>query len=169
MAYKTILRVLSLMLAFVILLFCFAACSDKKEEEETTAAPIIGDFVPPPFDETAEVGKPTVPDPKEMGYTSFDAHAFKVTICCEITFSGNNADLYFTNPEENNVWLKLRVINASGEVVAETGLIRPGEYIKTVRFSKIPSSGEKITLKAMAYEPQSYYSVGAAPITTIVR
>jgi len=39
----------------------------------------MGEFTPPPFDSTAVVGTPTVPD--NLGWQELDAQVYKVGIC----------------------------------------------------------------------------------------
>lgn len=126
--------------------------------------PQIGAFTPPPFDAAAQVGIPTVPD--GLGYSELDCEAYKVSLCGRLTAQG---DLWLTNPESNQVWLKVRVLDGSGNILGETGLVRPGEYIQTVTLTAIPKAGTPITLKIMAYEPDTYYSAGAVSLNTTFR
>jgi len=120
-----------------------------------------GEFTPPPFDSAAVVGTPTVPD--GLGYNELDCQAYKVSLCGKLNADGN---IYLTNPESNEVWLKVRILDAKGSILGETGLVRPGEYVRTVELTTIPKSGTPITLKIMAYEPDTYFSAGAASLNT---
>ena len=79
------------------------------------------------------------------------------------------ADVYFTNSEKFDVWLKLRVLTADGTLLGETGLIRPGEYVKSVSLTSEVEDGTAIKLKIMAYEPDTYYSAGSITLNTILR
>lgn len=79
------------------------------------------------------------------------------------------ADVYFTNSEKFDVWLKLRVLTADGTLLGETGLIRPGEYVKSVSLTSEVEDGTAIKLKIMAYEPDTYYSAGSVTLNTILR
>ena len=121
----------------------------------------MGEFTPPPFDSSAIVGTPAVPD--GLGYNELDCQVYKVSLCGKLNASG---DIWLTNPESNEVWLKVRVLDEKGNIVGETGLVRPGEYVQTVELTTIPKSGTPITLKIMAYEPETYYSAGAASLNT---
>ena len=120
-----------------------------------------GEFTPPPFDSTAVVGTPTVPD--GLGYSELDCQVYKVSLCGKLNADGN---IWLTNPESNEVWLKVRILDVGGNILGETGLVRPGEYVQTVALTTIPKSGTPITLKIMAYEPDTYYSAGAASLNT---
>ena len=64
------------------------------------------------------------------------------------------------------MWLKVRVLNSDGNILGESGLIRPGEYVQSVALQTIPSSGSAVALKIMAYEPETYYSAGTVTLTT---
>lgn len=124
------------------------------------------DFTPPSFDPSAVQGVPDVPD--GLGYGELDAKAFKASVCGAVILNGDTADVWLTNPEENTVWLKLRVSDAQGNTLGETGLIKPGEYVQSVAFSTPPEDGGAVTLKLMAYEPETYYSGGSISLKTTV-
>ena len=56
-----------------------------------------------------------------------------------------------------------------GNILGETGLIRPGEYVKTITFDKkVPKVGDEITMKIMGYQPETYYSAGAVNLGTTI-
>lgn len=124
-------------------------------------------FTPPIFDENAVQGTPDVPE--NLGWSEVDAQVYKASICGVVTVEDGKADVWFTNPENNTVWLKLRVLDANGNTLGETGLIRPGEYVQSVVFETTPKNGDSIGLKLMAYEPETYYSAGSATLNTTVK
>jgi hypothetical protein len=127
------------------------------------------EFIPPKFDEQAEKGKPTVAE--EMGYLEVykEGMSFNAFVCGEVNIIDGKADIYFTNPEKNTLWMKLRIFDEKGNVIAETGLIKPDEYLKTVSFDKIPSNNSMIIMKIMSYEPDTYYSGGAVSLSTVAK
>jgi len=137
---------------------------DKKVEPNTQA-----EFVPPEFDELAVDGKPIVPD--GMGYLEVykEGMSFNSFVCGEVNIVDGKADIYFTNPEKNTLWMKLRVFDEKGNIIAETGLIKPNEYVKTVNFDTIPQNNSKIFMKIMTYEPNTYYSGGAVTLNTVAK
>ncbi len=124
-------------------------------------------FTPPTFDENAVQGTPNVPE--NLGWSEVDAQVYKASICGILTVEDGRADVWFTNPENNTVWLKLRLLDANGDTLGETGLIRPGEYVQSVVFETIPEVGDSIGLKLMAYEPETYYSAGSVTLNTTVK
>ena len=125
------------------------------------------EFVPPAFESAAEAGMPTVMD---SSWTQLhrDGMDFSAHLCGKLTLNRKAADVYFTNDSGNTVWLKLRILDENDQILAETGLLKPDEYVKTVHFTKIPQPGDIIKLKIMAYEPETYYSAGAVTLYTTV-
>lgn len=124
-------------------------------------------FTPPPFDEAAQTGTPEVPD--ALGWSELDAKAFKASVCGVFAPEDGKADVYLTNPETNTVWLKLRVLDDKGNTIGETGLIKPGQYVQAIPLTATPKPGTTVTLKLMAYEPETYHSAGTVALNTTVR
>ena len=127
---------------------------------------VMGEFTPPPFDSSAVVGTPAVPD--GLGWQELDAQAYMVGICGKFIPNGNTADIWLTNPVSNTVWLKVRVLDENGNTLGETGLIKPGEYVQSVTLDTVPKTGKPIVLKIMAYQPDTYYSEGAVSLNTTI-
>lgn len=144
-------------------------------------------FTPPPFEENAQQGEPEAP--QELGYSLLDAQEYEVGICGAPVMEDGSAVLYLSNPASNTVWLKVRILDESGQMLGESGLLKPGEYVEAVELINIPetdalernagtSEDEKgepsagqtgdiaVVLKIMAYEPDTYYSAGAASLST---
>lgn len=126
------------------------------------------EFVPPSLDNGAVQGTPDVPEERIKSYLPIykEGMTFKAHICGEVIIENGSADVYFTNPAENKLLMKLRVFDSQNNVIAETGLIKPGEYLRSVSFDDIPQNGEDIIIKIMTYEPDTYYSGGAVPLKT---
>lgn len=127
---------------------------------------IRGEFVPPDFAADAQQGIPEVPE--ELGWFTPQAEglALKVSLCGEVIVRDGKADIYFTNHEENEDWMLVRIFDEDGAILAQTGMIRPGEYIRTIEFDTVPKDGQIIIYKVMAYEPETYYSTGALTLQT---
>jgi hypothetical protein len=127
------------------------------------------EFIPPSFDSQALEGKPDVPDGKGYFEVYKEGMSFNAFVCGEVDIRDGKADIYFTNPEKNTLWMKLRIFDDKGNVIAETGLIKPNEYLKTVSFDIIPNNNSKIVMKIMTYEPNTYYSGGAVSLSTVAK
>lgn len=126
-----------------------------------------GEFTPPPFEAEAQSG---MPDTTDSSWTKVYQNGmnFSAHICGRVVPKDESAELYFTNDDGNKVWLKLRILDEKGTILAETGLLKPNEYVKTVPFYTTPGEGTKISLKIMAYEPDTYYSAGAVTLNTTI-
>lgn len=124
-------------------------------------------FVAPEFDSAAVAGTPTDADDS---WTSIykEGMEFSAHVCGRVIVNDKTADIYFTNDEGNDVWMKLRIMDEAGNILGETGLLRPGEYVKSVTFDTVPSKGTSIKMKIMAYEPETYYSAGAVSLNTTI-
>ena len=154
-------RVFCLLLALLMLCSIgFVACDEEEQEPPK--------FVPPPFDPGAVVGTPDLPNAEELGYSELDAKGvYQFAICGAIYVVDGKADVWLTNPEKNNVWLKVRVYDKNtGAILGETGLIKPGEYVQTLTFTTAPERGTAISLRIMSYEPETYYSRGEVSLNT---
>ena len=124
-------------------------------------------FIPPAFETSAVNGVPDVPD--GLGWNEVDAAIYKVSVCGNLTLKENTVDIWLTNPNSNAVWITLRILDTVGNILGETGLIRPGEYVISVVLNRIPNRGIPVSLKIMAYEPETYHSVGAVLLNTVIQ
>ena len=123
-------------------------------------------FTPPPFEAAAQQGMPTVED-SSWNKIFQSGMSFVAYMCGKVTINNGAADLYFTNDKDNNAWLKLRIMDEKGNILAETGLLKPGEYVQAVTFTTVPQNGQKLTMKIMGYEPETYHSIGAVVLNTV--
>lgn len=123
-----------------------------------------GVFTPPPFEKMAQTGIPEVHP--GCGWTQVDANVYKASVCGKVWARDGKAVVWFTNPAENAVWLKLRVLDGKGNILGETGVLRPGEHVRAVALSRSLQTGEPVKLKIMGYEPETYYSAGSVVLNT---
>ncbi len=156
---KTWIPILSVLCVLSAVVMVIALCQTPKAPE----------FVPPEFDSEAIAGTPDAP--KELGWSELhhDKMSFRVGLCGNVVLNDGTADVYFSSAENNEVWLKLRVLDENGNILCETGLIKPNEYIKSIRLDTALPDGSKIRLKIMAYEPETYYSAGSVVLNAILR
>jgi len=154
----TPIYILAAVTAVMLIVMIVALCIPKE--------PIVGEFVPPAFDAAAVAGTPDVPE--GLGYSApyQDGMAYRFSVCGNVTMDGNKATVYLTNDGENEVYIKLRVLDASGNTLGETGLIKPGEYVEAVELTEQLAAGTNILLKIMSYDPETYMSMGSAVMNT---
>lgn len=155
---KTGLAVLAVVCVCSLLFMIFALFYSGRENG----------YTPPAFDRNAQSGTPTAGEDLGWSLVYQSGMNFSAHVCGKIIVTNKKADVYFTNDKGNDVWIKLRILDENEKILAETGLLKPGEYISSVRFTSLPQSGAKIKLKIMAYEPNTYYSAGSATLNTVL-
>ena len=157
-----IILILSLFCICSVTLMIIGLCVNKTEKAK---------FAPPQFDTTAKIGIPSKDETERFGWAeiSQDGMPYKTAVCGNICIDNGDAFIYLTNYSENSTWLKLRIYDSEGKIVAETGLVKPGEYIEKIHFVRVMQDAEKIKLKIMAYEPETYYSAGSVVLNTAVK
>ena len=116
-------------------------------------------FVPPEFDQNAQQGIPQVPD--GLGWSAFEGDDLQIKVCGIFNAEGNSSDIWLFNDADNEAWIKVRMIEDDEKVLGETGLIRPGEYVQSIKYDQLPGQDTNIVLKVMAYEPETYHSAGS--------
>lgn len=128
-----------------------------------------GEFMPPAFETAAVQGKPEVDD--SFGYTELyqDGMAYRVSLCGLPDVEGENLTVYFTNAGSNETYLKLRVLDTEGNLLGETGLLKPGEYVECVELKQKISPQTNVKLKVMGYEPEDYSSAGSVVLNVTVQ
>ena len=131
-------------------------------------APKQGEFIPPPFEDAAMQGIPDVPEELQYSSPYRDGMAYRFSVCANVKMDGSKATVYFTNAEGNNVYLKLRVLDENDNILGETGLLKPGEYVKDVELIQALSAGTGIRLKIMSYAPDTYLSEGSVVLNTTI-
>ena len=146
---------LACVVAIIIMIVALCVPSNKANEKP---------FTPPSFDNDAIEGTPSVPENSGYKVLYQDGMSFKVGVCGKVNVHGKTADIYLTNLEENEVWLKARFYDSNKNVVGESGLIKPGEYLKSVELKKELKASEQYTIKIMSYEPNTYNSLGAVTL-----
>ena len=119
-------------------------------------------FSPPPFEPAAQSGMPEEPACREL-----DAQVFRVGLCGEVRIREDAAQVWFSNPGDNAVWLGLRILDEEGQILGQTGLLRPGEYVRQVAVTGA-APGTPVILKVMAYEPDTYHSAGSLTVHTYI-
>ena len=123
-------------------------------------------FSPPPFEENAQIGNPPVG--KELGYEELDATWFRVGLCGVLRQRDGMAEVWFSNPDSNDVWLKLRILDENGNILGQSGVLRPGEYVHQIHLEQTPEEGSAVIMKVMAYESGTYHSAGAVELHTVI-
>lgn len=154
---KIILTILAVLLA--VALAVLAVIVSTREPEV-----IISEFQAPPFEENALRGVPAGVDKLE--------HYREIVVEGGYTFSldgtpildGDRLLVHFSSHANNAAWLRIRIYDMEGNKIGESGLLRAGEYVEAVSLSSIPPI-DAVFVKILSYEPDTYYSLGAATAT----
>lgn len=124
--------------------------------------PIVNEFVPPEFDASAQNGTPGALD-AALSYGSLElTERTVVSMCANIICENNAARVYFTSHDGNEGWLKIKLFDADGTLLGQSGLLRPGQYIESVTLTAVPKKSGLIVAKILIYEPDTYLSLGSA-------
>lgn len=136
-------------------------------QQEYNTGKNTGDFVPPEFDTAAVDGTPAVD--AALGWAALSiSEDYNVHVCGVLNADSNGSlPLYFTNDAGNAVWAKLRVLNSDNEIIGETGLLKPGQYVERVQLNEKAAAGD-VTLQIMGYQPETYYSAGSVGLATVL-
>lgn len=127
-----------------------------------------GDFTPPPFEENAVAGTPTVDE--SLGWSELAVReGYNIKLCGVLQADQDGKlPVWLYSDAGNTVWVKLRILDAEGNRIAETGLLKPGEYLEKVQLADGAKAGD-VKLHVMGYEPETYYSAGAVDFQTVLQ
>lgn len=122
----------------------------------------------PSFEKEYSEGKVEIDD--IYGYSEMQfSNEYRVGACGSPYANSEGVDIYFSNPQGNNVLLKCLLIDNEGNTVGECGLINPNCYVKTIKFNKPKSPGSyEMTMKVLGFEPETYYSKGIVNLKTYI-
>ena len=129
-------------------------------------------FVVPKFDAAAVQGVPeNVND--DFGFSKLNvAGIYEVGICGALANEDGKCEIDLTNYESNDTWISIIILDENGSYLGETGVIKPGEYVKYINIdtSKLSSGEEtKISAKIRGYEPETYYSKGSVNLNMSIK
>lgn len=121
---------------------------------------VVGVFVPPPFEASTVSGAPDVEVAEDYGTLELSAN-IAVSMYSSPMVTDGKALMCFASAAGNRAWVRLRIMDETGGVLGETGLLKPGEYVEYVSLEKAPASSVAIA-RILTYEPDTYYSMGSA-------
>ena len=157
-------NILAFMALLLVVLLMVVFCVYQNRQPET----IVGDFVAPTFDPSATTGTPENLD-AARAYNSLELKENAViALCANIVVEINAAQVYLTSQEGNQGWIKIKLMDEEGNLLGQSGLIRPGEYIPAVQLDSVPEESGLIVAKVLIYEPDTYLSLGSASIQAML-
>lgn len=125
-------------------------------------------FVPPAFDKSAQVGEPT-PD-LDLGYTAVNVEqGFEIRLCGRLFVKNNEVEINLTNPISNDVWMMTELQDENGQVLAKSGIIKPGEYVQSITLlKKVTVAETNVKIVVIGYAPDTYASRGTVGMKTVL-
>lgn len=120
----------------------------------------------------SEKGVPTITDTAAHYGTleiPLSTGSCKVSMDATPKLNVDQLDVYFTNSAENTMGLKLVIFNGEDQVIGESGIVRNGEYVESVKLNEKHSDGEQLKAKILTYETDTNYSLGSASVTLMTR
>ena len=121
---------------------------------------VVGEFTPPAFESAARSGAPDTSSVADFG-TLHLAPDLAVSLCASPVVENGQVKIYFTSPATNTGWMRLQLTDTKGNLLGETGLIRPGEYVEAVDLIATPKHTRAL-VRILTYQPETYYSMGSA-------
>ena len=122
------------------------------------------------FDKNAIVGEPS-PD-KEYYYSSLTSPTgYYVSLASNLYRQDDDSlMLFLTNPSINDVYFMCKIENTKGEVLYQSNVIKPGEYIDKLKAYKKIEEDKEIDIKIyiIAYEKDTYYSAGEVVLNGVL-
>ena len=147
---KLILAAVSVLLLLALTVTVLLLLPEKQE------------FSPPPHDPAALPGEPPLSDEPSRLYGQIPvAEGFTVGACGNAFYKDGTLEVYFSSHASSTVLTRIKVYDESDTLLGESGLVYPGEYLPTVALSS-PPSGEKLKLRVLSFEKDTYYSMGSA-------
>ncbi len=130
---------------------------------------IIG-YEPPKFEVNAFAGTPT-PEESFLYDEVESGFGYKFSIASNLYQQEDRTlKVFFTNPSSNDVNLMCEVRSADDEVLYESGLIHPNEYVESLD-PKGEFENRKIDVNVMiyAFEPETYCSAGTTTLKLVLQ
>lgn len=121
------------------------------------------------FDRNAIVGKPN-PD-KEYYYSSITSPTgYYVSLASNLYRQDDDSlMIYLTNPSINEVYFKCKIENINGDILYQTDILKPGEYLEKLKANiKLEDREIKIKIFILAYEIETNYSAGEVVINGVL-
>lgn len=120
-------------------------------------------FVKPEFD------KNVTEIPEKLDYKKNElkiSEGYIVYLNPRPTIDNDYLKIDFISNKNNKIWIKVRVFDNNKKLIAESGLLKPGEYLEKVKLKGKVNTNVEITYKIMGYEMDNYLSAGSVSLNT---
>lgn len=118
------------------------------------------------YDINAVEGAPDLTE--EDSYYTLSDGIITFSICnASSPEADNSLDVWLTNGESNDSLLKLLAIDDNDALLGETGVIRPGEYVRSMTLTALPGENVGVRLMAVFIDAQTHRVVEKIEIPTM--
>lgn len=123
-------------------------------------------FIKPEFEQNITT---TIPENLDYKSSIIDiSDGYSIYIDGMPRINKNKLIINFISIEDNNVWIKIRIFDEEKNIIAESGLIKPGEYLESIKIDKSVAENDDITYMIIGYEIDNYKSAGTVELSTKV-
>ncbi len=113
----------------------------------------------PDFEPGVASGAPEVE--KEYAYSTLTvSDDYIIKLCGVPKLDGKMLHLNLTNPKGNYVWFRAEVLNADGDIIGSTGVIKTNEYMPAIELAQAIGKDDKVTVRIVGYMPYTWHSAG---------
>lgn len=109
--------------------------------------------------------------PEDIDYESSVievSEGYRIYITPNPSVKDNKLVINFISMSENDIWIKIRILNSDEEVISKSGLVKPGEYLESVKLNSKLNVNDNIIYEIIGYEIDSYLSAGTIKLNTKV-
>ena len=155
---KCILGGLAAVFLVMLTVLGIVAFKMKNNASAAESSIYIAPFSAPDFDAGAVLGEPENID--EPSYQIMEMEGFSFKVFGEPHIENDELVLCLTNLEKNPAWMKTRIYDENGNILGESGIVKIGEYLRSVHMNAPVSAGQNVVVKMLFYEPETYMSMG---------
>ena len=126
-------------------------------------------YSPPAFEKNAKAGEPEVSE--DFLYEEIDSdYGYKIGIAANLyQQEDQSCKVFFTNPESNNTYLKCQICSGD-DVLYESGIIKPGEYVESLEAAgKFDNVRMDVTVNIYAFNPEDWTSDGKTQLNLVLQ
>ena len=152
--------IIALLAVLIIGAFVAAACIRGNRQPER----IIGEFSPPAFAQNTFDGAPAPAEVDTLPYGTLTlSEDISLSMVSTLIVDENGVvDIWLTAPDTNKGWVALRLMDEQGNILGESGVLKPGQYIRSMQLENVPQQAGIVLAKILTYEPEPWYSMGSA-------
>lgn len=123
----------------------------------------------PDFDAAALSGTPQVD--RKYGFSTLTVNDdYSIQLCGAPAFAEQSVDLYLTNPAGNKVWFRAEILDADGNLLAASGVLKQNQHLPSISFEEpLPNDKDiELVVRIIGYEPNTWHSAGTVSLKMVL-